>query len=78
MPLYEFRCQDCEIIYEERRPFSRANELSICPACHGDHTSKVISMATFIGNGSQMNQPTQTSSSIASAGCGCGACNCAN
>lgn len=78
MPLYEFHCQDCEMIYEERRPFAQASERSTCPSCQSEHTNKLISMATFISNGSQMNQATLPSTPAASAGCGCGSCDCAN
>ena len=78
MPLYEFHCQDCELIYEERRSFAESSKQSVCPSCQSEHTNKLISMASFISNGVQMNSATMASAPSTSASCGCGSCGCAN
>ncbi|MFM7253305.1 MAG: FmdB family zinc ribbon protein [Ilumatobacteraceae bacterium] len=34
MPLYEFRCRDCDDTFEVRRPMSEASEPATCPLGH--------------------------------------------
>lgn len=52
MPRYEFRCPDCSTVFQEKRPFARADEAAVCPACHGDRAAKVIGSAMFYSPGS--------------------------
>jgi putative FmdB family regulatory protein len=35
MPTYEFRCDTCGQVFEERRPLARAGEPAVCPADGG-------------------------------------------
>lgn len=78
MPLYEFRCQDCGAVYQERRRFTEANEESTCPTCQSQQTIKLISTAVFIsaGNGGFQSAPSQAPRTTSSSGCGCGSCGC--
>ncbi len=34
MPVYEYRCQTCHVVYDERRPFVDADAPAVCPAGH--------------------------------------------
>ena len=38
MPAYDFQCNSCETIFEERRPFSRAGDPAECPDCGSGET----------------------------------------
>lgn len=43
MPLYEYRCLDCEKTFEKMNRFSDdPNVPQECPECHGNHTRKQI------------------------------------
>lgn len=46
MPTYEYQCQKCATVYEERRTFARADEPSHCPACRSSRVRRLLS--TFI------------------------------
>ncbi|HYD10351.1 MAG TPA: zinc ribbon domain-containing protein [Acidimicrobiales bacterium] len=34
MPLYEYRCTDCDSTFEQRRTFAEADEVVACPSGH--------------------------------------------
>jgi len=34
VPLYEFRCADCDSTFEQRRSFAEADDVVTCPAGH--------------------------------------------
>ncbi len=36
MPIYEYYCENCDGIFEERRPVSEASEPMPCPVCYKD------------------------------------------
>ncbi len=45
MPMYEYKCQDCGLVFEARQKFSDAS-LTECVACGGS-VAKLISQAGF-------------------------------
>ena len=45
MPIYEYRCQDCDYEFERMQKFSDP-PLQDCPSCNGD-VQKLISRSTF-------------------------------
>ena len=45
MPMYEYRCNDCGLVFEARQKFSDA-PLSACREC-GGNVEKLISQAAF-------------------------------
>ena len=45
MPIYEYRCQDCDYEFERMQKFSDP-PLEDCPSCDGD-VQKLISRSTF-------------------------------
>jgi putative FmdB family regulatory protein len=43
MPVYEYRCDDCNERFEMRRSFSESNAPAGCPLCRGDRTRRLLS-----------------------------------
>lgn len=79
MPVYEYKCHDCGIVFEARQKFSD-DPLTACTAC-GGRVEKQISLPGFSlkgggwyqqGYGSGAQQPAACAS--AGAGGGCAGC----
>lgn len=51
MPLFEYRCSDCEEQFEELVSYSESNDVT-CPHCGGHHTEKLVSAFATIGGSS--------------------------
>lgn len=76
MPIYEYRCADCEQQFEKRRCMSEADDEIACPECGSLHTNRGLSMfAAFSrGNGGASRA---VGGGSGCAGCGshsCGSC----
>lgn len=69
MPLYEYRCLDCEKSFEKMIRFSEdPNVPQECPECHGNHTRKQItSFATRLAASGLLSG---SGSSASSGSCG--------
>jgi putative FmdB family regulatory protein len=68
MPIYEYRCEDCEKPFEKLvRAF---REEVTCPACGSGEVERLLSTFAMSGLASS------TSSSGGGGGCGCGRCGC--
>jgi putative FmdB family regulatory protein len=65
MPLYEYRCNDCESIFDELRPIRVADSPIKCPACGSSATSRKLSLfaASCGGNGPAVSSSCQNCSS---------------
>ena len=48
MPIYEFKCEDCDIVYEEQKSYDDFE--SNCPSCNKT-ARKIMSAASFSVNG---------------------------
>ena len=49
MPIYEFECPDCDILFEERLPLAQLDEVVVeCPICYTPRVKKVVSAPTFL------------------------------
>jgi len=74
MPLYEYECESCGIVFEARQKFSDA-PLEDCREC-GAKVHKLISRAGFAlkGGGWYEQGYTGNAPACASAGSACGAC----
>jgi len=49
MPLYDYKCQDCDLFFEARHRMDHSGPVP-CPRCSGDHTSKVYSSPALVMN----------------------------
>jgi putative FmdB family regulatory protein len=49
MPTYDYRCQACTAVYEERRSFSEFAQPSACPQCGSQRVERLFSSVfTFV------------------------------
>jgi len=46
MPIYEYRCKDCNTVFEEIQKFSDA-PIKTCRSCSGKNVEKLISQSAF-------------------------------
>ena len=51
MPIYEYRCKDCDEVFEAIQKFSEA-PLAQCPRCSGTSIERLISRSSFVLKGS--------------------------
>jgi putative FmdB family regulatory protein len=51
MPLYEYRCDECQHEFEKMLRFSESNTLPGCPQCNSTQTRKKLSAVAAIGTG---------------------------
>jgi len=64
MPLYEYKCFDCETRFDALRAMSNADASIACPKCDSENTRRMISLFSAIGS----------EGVIAGAGASCGSC----
>ena len=49
MPIYEFECPDCDILFEERLSLAQLDKVVVeCPICYTPRVKKVVSAPTFL------------------------------
>ncbi|MBD3261428.1 MAG: hypothetical protein GF334_07065 [Candidatus Altiarchaeales archaeon] len=51
MPVYEFKCENCESIFEVTCLIKERNEPRACPECSSENTERVISLCSFVLKG---------------------------
>jgi putative FmdB family regulatory protein len=64
MPLYEYKCLDCETCFDTLRSMGDADAPIACPKCGSENTGRQISLFSAIGS----------QGVITGAGSACGAC----
>jgi putative FmdB family regulatory protein len=64
MPLYEYKCSDCQTCFDALRAMADADAPITCPKCDSENTGRMISLFSAIGSGGV----------IAGAGASCGSC----
>ena len=69
MPIYEYRCTECQATFEKLRPMSKADALASCTNCGSNHTTRAISLFSAISKGGNGE-----SRAISGTGSGCGSC----
>lgn len=76
MPLYEYRCEICDVRFELRRSVSESGASATCPNGH-DHTRRLLSVFATAGRsgpGPALGQaPVGGGGGCCGGACGCGA-----
>jgi len=78
MPLYEYRCRDCETTFELRRPMSEASLSTTCPSGHPGAV-RLLSVFASVSSGgagspgsaASMPAPSMRSGGPCGSACGC-------
>jgi len=75
MPIYEYRCDDCETKFDVLRSMSQADDPIACAQCEGMNTRRALSLFAAIskGKGGETRSIAGTGSSCSS----CAATSCA-
>jgi len=50
MPLYEYKCSDCETCFDALRAMSDADVPIACPKCGSGNTRRMISLFSAVGS----------------------------
>lgn len=76
MARYDFRCLECDTVFEEKRPMALANVAAACPTCTSTNTRKLLNRVAFsmAGNdGASIPLPVSGGGGGCCGGtCGCG------
>jgi putative FmdB family regulatory protein len=70
MPIFEYRCSDCDREFEA---YVSGERIAECPACHGSNLVKQLSSPGMVG----ASAGRQSSPAPMSGGCGAGGAHCA-
>ena len=73
MPLYDYRCDECHTVFEQRRAMADVDKVTVCPACDSLLTTRLLSTVAVIGIG-RLSEPPQTTTSHQSHRSGCRCC----
>ncbi|MFC2002652.1 FmdB family zinc ribbon protein [Chloroflexota bacterium] len=74
MPIYEYRCSNCNLKFELLRGLSEANEGAPCPRCHNS-AERILSTFSAISKGeSGVSSPVGGSSCSSCGSSSCGSC----
>jgi putative FmdB family regulatory protein len=71
MPLYEYRCPECDLKFEQLRPLSRADEEAACPRCQHESPRVLSTFACFSTDESGL---TTSIGGDSCSGCSSGTC----
>jgi putative FmdB family regulatory protein len=71
MPLYAYKCVDCDDVFEVRRPMSEASEPMLCPDGHQAKRMLTAFAATGVGARTTVGAPAPTGGGGCGSGCGC-------
>ncbi|MBI5961134.1 MAG: zinc ribbon domain-containing protein [Chloroflexi bacterium] len=73
MPVYDYRCCECEEVFEVRRSMSESDKAAVCPTCHGEKTVRIYSAPNVVG-GTQQHQHSSGGGCAGCAGASCSTC----
>lgn len=71
MPLYEYRCQDCDRIFEQLRSMNDADKPVECTYCKSLKTNKVLSLFSAQSAGKSISGTGSSCGSCSGGNCGC-------
>lgn len=72
MPLYEYRCPDCQGRFEVIQHLGASAAETVCPTCGAQHVERQLSTFAMAGGGSSASSSAAAAQSFA--GCGGGQC----
>ncbi|MBK9052643.1 MAG: zinc ribbon domain-containing protein [Chloroflexi bacterium] len=76
MAHYDFRCLECDTVFEEKRPMALADVAAACPSCHSDNTRKLLNRLSFSMAGNDGASLPLPMSNGGGGGCCGGSCGC--
>ncbi len=75
MPVYDFECIDCEIMFEEKLSITESDKTVSCPFCQNQNTKKRLSVPmVFKKQSSSPNPGASLASTPRSHRSGCPCC----
>ncbi|HKK90324.1 MAG TPA: zinc ribbon domain-containing protein [Desulfobacteraceae bacterium] len=75
MPIYEFKCNQCQNSFET---LVLGAETASCPSCQGKDLTKLLSQCGFVSNLSGQDNSGQNAPSSSSFSSSCGSCSAAS
>ncbi|MBO0702750.1 MAG: zinc ribbon domain-containing protein [Candidatus Dormibacteraeota bacterium] len=76
MPIYEYRCDDCQDTFEVLTSFGNRDHAQTCPNCNGERSRIQVSSFASLGAGPSADDLTMPAAPTGG-GCACGgACSC--
>ena len=76
MPVYEYRCGDCDKKFEIFAPQRMNTEGVICNSCHGSNVRKLVSVFASSGGDSDASFSDAAPAPATGGGCCGGGCGC--
>jgi putative FmdB family regulatory protein len=72
MPIFEYRCLQCQSQFEELVSSSKSEEIIVCPVCGSEKTARLLSSFAVSGTEKSSGISAPGSSSATTSGCGSG------
>jgi putative FmdB family regulatory protein len=69
MPIYEFKCEDCDNEFEDLVFSSSPNDVC-CPKCEGVNVKRLMSVSSFKSSGNFSSSAGPSCSGCTSSNCG--------
>ena len=76
MPIYEYRCEECERRFEVLTSFAEGDRAPACPSCESSQTRVLVSSFAAIGGASDFSSTLPMAQSTG--GCCGGSCGCSH
>lgn len=73
MPFYDYRCEECDTVFEQRRSMADADKAAVCPTCDSLLTTRLLSRVTLVGAERSCKSPNPNATRK-SHGVGCRCC----
>jgi putative FmdB family regulatory protein len=74
MPIYEYRCEDCDHSFEVLTSYAQRERAQVCPSCESRKTQVQVSSFAPVGGASEFSSTLPMAPS--GGGCCGGACGC--
>jgi putative FmdB family regulatory protein len=78
MPIYEYRCEECERKFELLSSFAERDRAQACPTCESRRTRVLVSSFAAIGGESEFASTLPMAGGPSAGGCCGGSCGCSH